>query len=299
MLDIPFQLEALPAKHADAALKRLTREKRDSIPILLGDADIFSAEWAESVDAFQPPSEVLQAAIMVDVDAWFAEHGISTSLPIPAPQDQKVVPVLERFCLLPFDAMMFPFRLMYWAAARRRPHFFTPGLVQYAPAEDPISLLRAQLAELEGRGVETKENIARFRATISALAIADETAIFPDPVAYVTPRRGTHVAAGLVQAAEPWQAAAWLQHGAYAQAARHPVLVAHCKWLWLRHGARIITASTDHMGFEMDRPIASPWAARDVLARFAALGATEVNAEQSDGDGKSLIGAKRLWVWWD
>lgn len=299
MLDLPFKLETFPAAHADANLKRLVAEQEDSVPILLGDADIFSAEWAEGVDAFVPPSEVLAEAVVLDTDAWFAEHGIATSKPkLEGPVSQGIS-LFHRLFLLPFDAVLFPFRLMYWAGSRRRPLFLTPGLYQNAPAQDPISLLRAQLKELECNGQGSAEEIAEFRDAINALAEDEDALIFPDPVAYVTPRQGEHVAAGMVEAKEPWQAAAWLQHGTYANCAPRAVLVAHCKWLWLRHGARIITASTDHIGFELERPIISPWEARNVLRRFVALGANEVNADLFDGDGKSLLGAERLWVWWD
>ena len=107
------------------------------------------------------------------------------------------------------------------------------------------------------------------------------------------------MAAGLVATSEPWESAAWLQHGAYAICAPKAVFVAHCRWLWIENGARLITASTDHIGFQMERPISTLIEAAEVMRRFQLLGAIEINGDLVGSDGKSLVGAKRLWVWWD
>ena len=159
-------------------------------------------------------------------------------------------------------------------------------------------MLKSELAILEEAGEGTPEELDEIREIINEIE-ANEACFFPDPVAYVTPRHGTKMAAGMVKADAPWEVAAWLQHGTYALCAPKPVFVAHCKWLWDAYGARIITASTDHVGFQMDRPIDTLDKAAEVLRRFRALGATEVNADRQDTSGSSLHRADRLWVWWN
>lgn len=265
MLTLPFPLEIFPADQADAALDRLRQARANIVPVLLGDADIFSTEWAESVDAFEPPEAVLAEARELDPDAWFTSHRV----PDPAPRRRSAL----------------------GRAARVASRILTP---RRAANSQDMARLREQLAELEALGDDWSE----ARETIAALE-ADGVSVFPDPIAYVTPRDCATLAAGLVAVGEPWEAVAWLQHGTYALCAPKPILAAHCRWLWQRHGARIITASTDHIGFELDRPIALAADARETLARFLALGATEVNADRHGSDGSSLIGARRLWVWWD
>ena len=265
MLTLPFPLETFPADQADAALKRLGQARKNIVPVLLGDADIFSTEWAESVDTFEPPEAVLAEARALDPDEWFTTHRV----PSPAPR--------------PISALGRAARV----ASRILP-------TRKAATSQDVARLREQLAELEALGDDWPE----ARDAIAALE-ADGVSVFPDPVAYVTPRHGTSLAAGLVAVGEPWEAVAWLQHGTYALCAPRPILAAHCRWLWQRHGARIITASTDHIGLELERPIALATDAEETLARFLALGAREVNADRQGSDGASLIGARRLWVWWD
>ena len=195
-----------------------------------------------------------------------------------------------------------PLRMVQWLVTAERPGFFLWSLGErgaHAGRADPIAVLRAQLADLRALGNTPDAELREFEEAIAALEMDGSGPVFPDPVAYVTPRTGGMVAAGIVEVREPWQAIAWLQHGTYSVCTPRPLLVAHCKWLWQKFGARVITASTDHIGFEMERPISSQADAKEVLGRFIALGATEVNAETRDGRGDSLIGAERLWVWWD
>lgn len=263
MLTLPFPLEPLPVDQAEAGLAQL-RRRTNTQPVLLGDADIFSAEWAETVDAFEPPETVLAEARGIDADTWFAEHGLPDA---PVPKDGP----LSR-----------PFRAISRVLSR------SPDV------PTAYDMLKADLAELEAAGGDWGD----AREALDALE-AEGLPVFPDPVAYVTPRRGGSVAAGLVSAGEPWEAVAWLQHGTYALCAPRAILAAHCRWMWEHYGARIITASTDHIGFELDRPIAYSQAARDVLNRFLALGASEVNGDRRGDDGRSLLGTPRLWVWWD
>lgn len=265
MLTLPFPLEIFPADQADAALDRLRRARANIVPVVLGDADIFSTEWAESVDAFEPPEAVLAEARSLDPDAWFTTHRV----PDPAPQRTSAL-----------------------ARAARVASRILPS--RRAVASQDVARLKEQLAELEELGDDWSE----ARDAIAALE-ADGVSVFPDPVDYVTPRHGASLAAGLVEVGEPWEAVAWLQHGTYALCAPKPILAAHCRWLWHRHGARIITASTDHIGFELERPIVLAPDAKETLARFLILGASEVNADRRGSDGASLIGARRLWVWWD
>lgn len=278
MLDIPFALETIPANDADNALARLTRDQIDAVPVLLGDADIFSAEWAETVDTFEPPEEVLAQALALDTEAWFANHTVS-------PQLSEA-------------GKGFLGRLYHAAASPFGTRSLAIGTDTAAEAAHAIAALNSQLADLEASGQGTAEEFADIRQIIDA-AEQDGTNIFPDPVAYVTPRRGDRLAAGLVKVREPWEAAAWLQHGTYALCAPKPVLVGLCKWLWEQHGGRIITASTDHIGFQMERPIASLEEAEVVLRRFSALGADAINADHRGSSGVSLVDAERLWVWWD
>lgn len=263
MLTLPFPLEPLPADQAEAGLAQL-RRRTNTQPVLLGDADIFSAEWAEIVDAFEPPDAVLAEAREIDADAWFAAHRLP-----------EVPPVRE-------SALGRPFRVVSKLLSKR------------APEPSRFDRLWAELESLEAEGDEW----ADAHEALAALE-AQNLPIFPDPVAYVTPRHGHSLAAGLFEGKEPWEAIAWLQHGTYALCAPRDVLAAHCRWLWLTFGARLITASTDHIGFELERRIAEPAEARDVLGRFLALGASEVNADRRGSDGASLVDAPRLWVWWD
>lgn len=282
MLDIPFDLETVPADHADRELERLTKERKTSVPVLLGDADIFSAEWAEVVDEFEPPEALLQEASALDADAWFADH-------LPAPATDKSQGMLGQIASLPVQ-------LVQWPVTGQKPEFLSKEPT--TPEDAGIAMLRSQLVELEASGEATEAELAEIREIIDDIA-AEGTGFFPDPVDYVIPRHGDSVAAGMVDAKEPWEAAAWLQHGTYALCAPRPVLVAHCKWLWEQHGGRIITASTDHIGFQMERPIETLEDAGEILTRFTTLGASEVNADYRGSNGASLVGAARLWVWWD
>ena len=277
MLDIPFPLETVPSARAEGALQDMIDQARGVAPVLLGDRDIFSTEWAETVDHFEVPETILKDAQSLDVDAWFANRGNRRA---------KVEPAS------PF----LPSRLVSWMAGKPKSQS-VPG--DAGQADYLVAMLRGQLAELEEAGEGTREDLAEIREVIDGIEADGMANIFPDPVDYVTPKKGTEVAAGLLAVSEPWESAAWLQHGAYAICAPKAVFAAHCRWMWTEFGARIITASTDHMGFQMDRPIDTPEAAQEVLRRFAILGATEINGDQSDALGQSLIGASRLWVWWD
>lgn len=299
MLDIPFHLENIPAASADKVLEQLLHQRIDAVPVLLGDADVFSAEWAEIVDLFEPPEAVLEEALKIEIDTWF-DH--QTGIEAQALRQVHTFNRFYRAAALPFDLILLPIRLAGWPLTGRRPTFFSrspfDAKTEGRDEDDWIRMLRTQLAELEASGDASQDELDEISRTIDEIA-ADGVNVFPDPVAYVTPRHGETLAAALVMVDASWKAAAWLQHGTYALCVPKPVFVAHCKWLEERHGGRIITASTDAVGFQMDRPIEALGDAAEVLRRFSALGATEVNADHHGGDGKSLVGAKRLWVWWD
>ena len=294
MFDIPFPLETVPADKAESALARLQTARPGVIPVLLGDADVFSTEWAEVVDDFEDPEGILGEARELDVESWFRNRIVSRPAPLPedVPEERSG---FSRMAAIPVDVILLPVRLIKWPLAGHRGK---PEAAPEPPGDYLVDMLRAQLAELESAGEGTDEELAEIREVIDGIA-ADGAEVFPDPIAYVTPRRGQEMAAGLLNAAEPWECAAWLQHGAYAICAPKAVFVAHCRWLWQTYGARIITASTDHVGFQMDRPIEGAEAANEVLARFGVLGATEINGDKIASPGKSLVGAHRLWVWWD
>lgn len=299
MLAIPFPLETVPSATAADAVERLRFERPGTEAVLLGDADVFSVEWAETVDTFEDPAGILAEAAGIDADAWFAAR--KPVIGKTPGRDDTRKRLGWRVLTLPFDAAMAPARLIRWAATGERPAFLSDG--SSADAEKPVSTLdalKAQLADLEASGEGDEEDLCEMREVIAAIeAEGVSPVIFPDPVDYVTPRHGDTLAAGLIASERPWETAAWLQHGTYALLAPKPVLVAHCRWLWETHGARIITASTDHIGFEVERPIGTATEAREVLARFFALCADEVNAENRGTDGTSLVGARRWWVWWD
>lgn len=307
MLAIPFPLEQIPSENAATELRRIHRETPRVMPVLLGDADVFAAEWAETVDAFEDPAAILAEAEFVDADAWFAAR-----IPHLARSEARMENALVRFnkgwrfLILPFDLALLPARLVRWAMTRERPEFFSRSPFDIGPLganDDPprtVDILRSQLSELEASGDGGDEELREMREVIEAIeADGADLRFFPDPVDYITPRHGPTLAAALIEADAPWKTAAWLQHGTYALAAPKPVLVAHCRWLWETHGARIITASTDHIGFEVERPVGTQAEAEEILNRFFALCADEVNAEHRGTDGSSLIGASRWWVWWD
>ena len=309
MIAIPFALEQLPVSDADDAVRRIMADRPGTMPVLLGDADVFSAEWAESVDLFEDPAGILAEAEGIDIDRWFEAR--APRLAEAEARMERPLKWFNRFwrvLVLPFDALLVPARLLTWAGTGRRPLFLSRSpfdigpLDADAPAARPstVETLKTQLAELETSGEGTEEELREIREVIEAIE-REGTGhrLFPDPVDYVTPRHGETLAAGLFETSEPWQAAAWLQHGTYALSVPKPVLVAQCRWLWEKHGARIITASTDHIGFEVARPPATPEEAREVLIRFLGLCADEVNSENSGTDGTSLVGATRWWVWWD
>lgn len=305
MLEIPFPLRTFPSDGAVLALEALRRERPGVVPVLLGDADIFSAEWAEVVDEFQDPEGILAEARRLDIDAWFSGRSTGVS-EAEARMDRSVkgFNLVYRVVTFPLDAALFPIRLGVWAATRRRPRFlsrspFDAGTGETDVGATGLESLKAQLAELEAAGAGSEADLAEIREVIAAMEAEGAAPIFPDPVDYVTPRSGGEVAAGLIIGAEPWEGTAWLQHGTYAMCAPKPVFVAHCRWMWQRFGAAPITASTDHVGFELSRPIGSAEEAQEVLRRFTLLGATEINADHAGSGGDSLVGAPRLWVWWD
>ena len=302
MLDIPFDLETIPADKADHALKKMSENSSGTLPVLLGDANIFSVEWAEIVDKFVSPADVLAEARTIDTESWFSKQGTRTSGDATPTNASKMVDGLFRAAALPIDIVLLPARLASWPLTKKRPAFFSnlaSQSQQYGTQIDPgVEMLKTQLAELEAAGEGTEEELNEIRQIIEEIA-ADGTYLFPDPVAYVTPRHSDEIAAGMLHATEPWEVAAWLQHGTYAVCAPKPVFAAHCKWMWDQFGARIITASTDHVGFEVDHPINDLAVAKEMLHRFQALGAKEVNAEHLGSGGESLVGASRLWVWWD
>lgn len=280
MLDFPFEIQTFPSSTADAALRRLRRERATSVPILLGDIDVFSAEWAERVDHFKSPDEVLREAGQRKLTFW----------PQPKHTDRRRGAVWQ-FALIIVTAIvelvLLPIRLIEWIA----------GLKSVSSC-DRTRRLWSQLKTIEASGIEQEQNLAAFRQTLLELKDEEALCVFPDPVAYVTPRQGHPVAAALVEAVEPWQAAAWLQHGEYAKGEKHSEFVDLCRWLWEQHGARIITASPDHVGFELGEPIPSGSQAKAVLRRFAALGAVEVNGDLPNGTGASLVAEQRIWATW-
>jgi|GEM_PF-4485742 len=305
MLEIPFPLETVPSTSVETALETLRRDTPGVTPILLGDADVFSTEWAESVDAFDPPEDILAEARALDVDAWF-ENRKTTFAESDAQMNRsfRSFNQLYRLVAFPIDLALLPIRLVRWPLTGQKPAFLSRSPFDFGPdyAEDiahGIEALKSQLAELEASGESTEEELSDIRTIIAELEADGNTMIFPDPVDYVTPRHGAEIAAGLVTADQPWESAAWLQHGTYALCAPKPVFVAQCRWMWEKFGARPITASTDHIGFELNQPIETDADAKDVLRRFALLGATEINADHFGSSGASLIDAPRLWVWWD
>lgn len=306
MLALPFALRNVPAASASDAIHDLVREDPQHMPVLLGDADIFSTEWAESVDTFEDPEKILAEAETIDADAWFGAHTKAIRSASDQPQkDGAFVSGAWRVAALPFDALLVPARLIRWGTTGTRPAFlsaspFRPPEADPVEAISTVDALRAQLAVLEASGEGTEDDLTEIREVIEAIeAEGTSPQIFPDPVDYVTPRHSETLAAGLIETDAPWKAAAWLQHGTYALLAPKPVMVAHCRWLWEEYGARIITASTDHIGFDVAHPVETEDEAREVLARFFALCADEVNAEHRGTDGSSLVGATRWWVWWD
>ena len=291
MLDIPFPLHTVPVANAEAALQEMISEGQGVTPVYLGDRDVFSTEWAEFVDVFEDPAAIVAEARALDTERWFSNRTISRptrAVEVGAPG------AISRLARLPADVLVFPVRLASKLGQGR------PRPADAAAADsDLVRMLRDQLGELERSGEGTPDELAEMRDVIDAIAADGAEGLFPDPVDYVTPRHGDNLAAGLVDADEPWETAAWLQHGAYAVCAPKAVVVAHCRWLWTTHGARLITASTDHLGFQMERPIASPIEAVEVMRRFELLGATEINGDRIGTEGKSLLRAPRLWVWWD
>lgn len=299
MLAIPFPIETVPTAAAADAVERLRFERPGTEAVLLGDADVFSVEWAETVDTFEDPAVILSEAAGIDADAWFAAR--KPVVGRARGRNDTGSRLGWRALTLPFDAAMVPARLIRWAATGKRPCFLSDRA--FPEHEKPVSTLeafKAQLAELEASGEGDEEDLREMREVIAAIESEGSSQIlFPDPVDYVTPRHGDTLAAGLITSEKPWETAAWLQHGTYALLAPKPVLVAHCRWLWETHGARIITASTDHIGFEVEHPIGTDAEAQEVLARFFTLCADEVNAENRRTDGSSLVGARRWWVWWD
>ncbi len=294
MLDIPFQVETVPADQAETALKALIDAEDGVSPILLGDRDVFSTEWAEYVDVFENPATILAEARALDANRWFANRRTRRETrTVDLGATHRAQAWLTRMVQLPSAALNLPLRMVKGLVR-------TPKSTETEAPEDQLVVnLRSQLAELEAAGEGTEAELAEIREVIAEIKAGVDGGLFPDPVDYVTPRRGGDMAAGLVKTSEPWESAAWLQHGAYAICAPKAVFVAHCRWLWLENGARLITASTDHVGFQMERPIASLIEAAEVMRRFELLGAIEINGDLIGSDGKSLVGAERLWVWWD
>jgi hypothetical protein len=284
MLDIPFPLETVPADQADTALKELIADRDGVMPVLLGDRDVFSTEWAEYVDVFENPKEILAEARALDSEMWFANR-------IARKHPRRVELGAPRWIA---GVVSIPKRVM-----GRLGSGDAESEAHDAQKPTLVSVLKTQLAELERAGESTEDELSEMREVIAEIEADGTEGLFPDPIDYVKPRSGTELAAGLVNAAEPWEAAAWLQHGAYAVCAPKAALVAHCRWLWTTYGARIITASTDHIGFQMDRLILNRDEATDVMRRFEILGATAINGDLIDTDGDSLIHADRLWVGWD
>ena len=252
---------------------------------------MFSTEWAEYVDVFENPATILAEARKLDTDRWFRNR---TRQRETRKVDVSASPRLVKLARLPMDIARLPVRMVSWLH-RARPD----ESEQARPENRLVHSLKAQLAELEAAGEGTEDELREIRDVIDAIEADGAENLFPDPVDYVTPRRGGALAAGLVDATEPWESAAWLQHGAYAICAPKAVVVAHCRWLWDQHGARLITASTDHLGFQMKRPITSPIDAIEIIRRFELLGATEINGDRIGSEGKSILNADRLWVWWD
>ncbi len=291
MLDIPFPLQTVPVDQAETMLQEMISEDRGVTPVYLGDRDVFSTEWAEYVDVFEDPAVILKEARALDTERWFSNRRV----PRPTRKIEVRTPrKFARLARLPADVLLYPLRL-----ASRLGQSPVSGAEDAQGDSDLIRALRDQLTELEKCGEGSEAELSEMRDVIDAIEAEGGEGVYPDPVDYVTPRRGDNLAAGLVYAKEPWESAAWLQHGTYAICAPKAVVVAHCRWLWTMHGARLITASTDHLGFQMERPLRSPLDAVEVMRRFELLGATEINGDRIGSEGKSLIGADRLWVWWD
>ena len=295
MLDIPFPVETVPVDQAESTLQNIIDTENGISPVLLGDRDVFSTEWAEYVDVFENPAAILSEARALDANRWFANRRTRrTTRRVDLGASYPAGAFLTRLVRLPGTALRLPLRMVKGLARASLPMNID------APEDQLVLSLKAQLSELEAAGEGTEAELAEIRDVIEEIKESGTVeGLFPDPIDYVTPRRGSEMAAGLVATSEPWESATWLQHGAYAICAPKAVFVAHCRWLWIENGARLITASTDHIGFQMERPISTLIEAAEVMRRFELLGAIEINGDLVGSDGKSLVGAKRLWVWWD
>ena len=108
------------------AVDRIRNENPRVKPVLLGDPDVFSAEWAETVDSFEDPQAIIDEAQSIDVDAWFAAR-----MPRLAETEAQMERSLKwfnrgwRLLILPFDVVLLPARLLKWAVTRKRPEFIS------------------------------------------------------------------------------------------------------------------------------------------------------------------------------
>ena len=269
---LPFELLTIPNGDAET---ELGRSRPGLASVLVGDGDIFFAEWSEYVDDFLDPHEIIASAEAMDFDSWYAEYSGRLNRAVEREMwFTKLLCKAFRVVAFPVDVVLFPVRLVRWAISGSRPAF--------------LSRLPAD---------KTPEDVA---ATAAELWDDDDSGGFPDPIRYVIPSEADgELATALIEVDEPWQAMAWFQHGEYAQMAPIEAHVAHAKILWERYGARIVSVSIDHIGFELERPVTATSDALAVMDRFFTFGAEEINAETFGGTGESLIGAKRWWVWWD
>ena len=183
MFDIPFPLETVPADQAESALATLQGQRPGVVPVLLGDADVFSTEWAEVVDDFEDPESILEEARALDIESWFRNR-IAPNVPRTA--DGPARRGLSRMAALPVDVILLPVRMIKWPLAGHNPR---PAAASEPKGDYLVDMLRAQLAELETAGEGTEEELTEIREVIDGIE-ADGMELFPDPIAYVTPRRG-------------------------------------------------------------------------------------------------------------
>ena len=121
MLEIPFRLESVPADKADTAIYEMIERRPGVSPVLLGDADVFSTEWAEQVDEFEEPEDILAEARSLDIDTWFAnrvrkpepgESGVGAT--------RRILNGVHRVAAVPVDVMLLPVRALSWRSEERR-----------------------------------------------------------------------------------------------------------------------------------------------------------------------------------
>lgn len=322
MSDLPFETLTVPANEAEGFIGAFDRPGH--VALLVG--PWVREEFAEFVDDFTEPAQIIAAAREVNVTRWIAERvaaeahfasafggifqaifGTQAGPPAPDASDAEKYIHAARASVDPENAEKSAYVrdleevLNDAAAAMRAPGDQLEAVVNVMERLQALNDRNRPLDETI-QGLQTIGQFFMGEQIAKMTGMDEMTAAFatpPEPGGsavgemYPTDTADTFIA--VLPIDDAWAALAWMQQGSYAQGSP-PALLAVARDLEKRFGARVVLATSDSLGFQLSKPVAD---AEAVVAAFQALGATTINDVEVPHAASHLKDATQWLVWWD